>query len=114
MTWFLVGAIDAGRMAGAIIPFLMACYGARVYAQSEYDDRELARIERRITSNDISIARQEERWLAVMARIEAQDRTLWWLVVATLSGTGVSGSVAADRIFHKWKHSKKSGDGEDL
>lgn len=87
------------RLLGAGIPFLLACYGAVTYASQEP-------LEERVAGLEIESARQDERYHAIVARIDAIDKTLWWLVAATLAGTGVSGAVATDRAVHRLKNSK--------
>lgn len=82
-------------MSSGILPFLLACYGAVLYAQTD--------VERRLAMTEINLARQEERYHALVARIDAIDKTLWWLVVATFGGTGISGAVAADRVAYRWR-----------
>lgn len=92
MTWQRI--VSALRLIGAVLPFLFACYGGFIYAQESQTERRLSAVE-------ISSARHDERFLAIVARIDAIDKTLWWLIVATFGGTGVSGAVAADRVIHK-------------
>ena len=93
--------IGVGRFVGAALPFVLACYGGILYA-SQDRDLELARL----LAIEIAAARQEERTSAIAARIDAIDKTLWWLMMATFGSTGVSGVVAADRAAHKWRNSR--------
>ena len=92
--------LGVGRFAVAALPFVLACYAGVTYASQ---DREL---DGRLAAIEIAAARQDERWLAVVARIDAMDKTLALLMWATFGSTGVSGLVAADRAMHKWRNSR--------
>ena len=103
--------LGVGRFIGAALPFVIACYAGITYASQ---DREL---EGRLAAIEITAARQDERWLAVVARIDtmkldlkseidAMNTTLWRLIWATFGSTGISGLVAADRAMHKWRNSR--------
>jgi hypothetical protein len=91
-----------GRLVGAVLPFLLACYGGVTLALAQ-----AGTLEGRMAMIEIDNARQDERFHAIVARIDAIDKTLWWLVVATVSGTGVSGAVAADRIVYKRRNGRQ-------
>ena len=96
-----------GRFVCAALPFVIVCYGSVLYARMQDANLEqVTRLERRLTEVEIDSARQDERTLAIVARIDAIDKTLWWLILATFGGTGVSGVVAADRAIYKWKAAK--------
>lgn len=84
--------ISAGRFVGSVIPFLFACYSGVVYGQT---------VETRVAALEISSAVHEAQYRAIVDRIEALDKTVWWLVVTTIGGTGVSGVVAIDRATYK-------------
>jgi len=99
--WRMIGI---GRFVVASVPLLIVCYATITYAQETERTERL--MERRLSSVEISVARHEERWVAVVARIDAIDKTLWWLIVATFGGTSVSGVVAADRAMYKWKQNR--------
>lgn len=99
-----------GRVVGAMVPLLLACIGAVAYAQLQDTDRLERQTERRFSALEIADARQEERYHAIVGRIDAIDKTLWWLVVATIGGTGVSGVVATDRAVHRLKAQRRQED----
>lgn len=84
----------------AVLPIFFAGYGARIYAQETMD--------RRMMSVEIDLARQDERFRAIVARLDAYDKTLWWLIMATFTSSGISGAVAADRVVYKRKHRTES------
>ncbi len=99
--------LGVGRIIGAVAPIIISSYGGLLYAQGQQLQlHEDLLLDRRISTVEINAARQEERWAAVVARLDAQDKTLWWLVVATFGGTSVSGFVAADRAAFKWKQAR--------
>ena len=99
--------LGIGRFAGAAAPLVLVVYSSVLYARTQTDTFESRRLERRLTDSEIALARQDEKTRAIIARIDSIDKTLWWLIVATFGGTGVSGAVAADRAAHKWRQARE-------
>ena len=91
--------LGIGRFVGAVLPFVIACYCGVTYGRAQT-------VETRLSALEIETARHDERWLAVVARIDAIDRTIWWLIMVTVGSTGVSGVVAVDRAAYKWRGAK--------
>lgn len=101
MRAYLRYAVFAYRVGVAFVPIGVVTHTARVYAQ------DVDALRHRITELEVTTARQDERWHALSARIDTIDKTLWWLLVATFTGTGVSGAVAVDRATYLFR--RKNG-----
>jgi hypothetical protein len=99
----------AYRLVGAALPIAVVLFTSIAYAQDhsgrELRDlmRDMRGMESRLSRSEIDHARLEERWVAIAARIESMDKTLWWLFVGTFGSVAVSGAVGTDRAVHRYR-----------
>lgn len=95
------------RILIAVVPLFISTTSLQAHAQNiESLQQELGVLEKRANAHEIADARIEERWLAVVSRIDSIDKTLWWLIVAIFGSSGVSAVVAGDRAVYLYRRTK--------
>jgi hypothetical protein len=80
------------RFFGAVLPVMFAALALRVHAQTS---------EERLRAVETDMARQDERYHAIIARLDSIDKTQFWLIFSTGAAGIVSGGVAADRAMFR-------------
>lgn len=86
------------RFFGAVLPVFFAAMAFRVHAQTS---------EERLRAVEVNLGRQDERYHAIIARLDSIDKTQFWLIVSTGAAGVVSGGVAADRAMFRKRISRE-------